>query len=159
MWRGLCVSRKSYQSPLWYTCLLQVETIEKRCLELFGRDYKYSVIHNANGEVCGHYPRQMVFLEYECTELRKDGYRTYLRYLNTSSLRLCLQILDLLDVQSLFPQSLFPQLLSKHIGGGGPREGPWILSTNVLWEELKKQARIWQPVTFSVTAGNKVQST
>eukprot|EP00063_Salmo_salar_P068360 XP_014043195.1 PREDICTED: myotubularin-related protein 14-like [Salmo salar] len=110
----------------------RVETIEKRCLELFGRDYKYSVIHNANGEVCGHYPRQMVFLEYECTELRKDGYRTYLRYLNTSSLRLCLQILDLLDVQSLFPQSLFPQLLSKHIGGGGPREGPWILSTNVL---------------------------
>uniref|UniRef100_A0A8C7N2D4 Myotubularin related protein 14 n=1 Tax=Oncorhynchus kisutch TaxID=8019 RepID=A0A8C7N2D4_ONCKI len=60
----------------------RVETIEKRCLELFGRDYKYSVIHNANGEVCGHYPRQMVFLEYECTELHKDGYRTYLRYLN-----------------------------------------------------------------------------
>uniref|UniRef100_A0A8K9VFW0 Myotubularin related protein 14 n=1 Tax=Oncorhynchus mykiss TaxID=8022 RepID=A0A8K9VFW0_ONCMY len=54
----------------------RVETIEKRCLELFGRDYKYSVIHNANGEVCGHYPRQMVFLEYECTELHKDGFES-----------------------------------------------------------------------------------
>uniref|UniRef100_A0A4W5RLB6 Myotubularin related protein 14 n=1 Tax=Hucho hucho TaxID=62062 RepID=A0A4W5RLB6_9TELE len=54
----------------------RVETIEKRCLEIFGRDYKYSVIHNANGEVCGHYPRQMVFLEYECTELHKDGFES-----------------------------------------------------------------------------------
>ncbi|CAB1315494.1 unnamed protein product [Coregonus sp. 'balchen'] len=54
----------------------RVATIEKRCLELFGRDYKYSVIHNANGEVCGHYPRQMVFLEYECTELHKEGFES-----------------------------------------------------------------------------------
>ena len=43
-------------------------------MELFGRDYKYSVIHNTNGEVCGHYPRQIVFLEYECTEPNKDRY-------------------------------------------------------------------------------------
>ncbi|XP_071375364.1 phosphatidylinositol-3,5-bisphosphate 3-phosphatase MTMR14 isoform X6 [Centroberyx affinis] len=50
----------------------RVETIEKRCLELFGRDYKYSVIHNTNGEVCGHYPRQIVYLEYECTEVQRD---------------------------------------------------------------------------------------
>uniref|UniRef100_A0A3Q3MAU1 Uncharacterized protein n=1 Tax=Labrus bergylta TaxID=56723 RepID=A0A3Q3MAU1_9LABR len=54
----------------------QVEAIEKRCLELFARDYKYSIIHNANGEVCGHYPRQIVFLEYECTEAERDRYLT-----------------------------------------------------------------------------------
>lgn len=52
--------------------------IENRCLELFARDYKYSVIQNSNGEVCGHYPRQIVFLEYECTDIEKD------RYLSTS---------------------------------------------------------------------------
>ncbi|KAG7478393.1 hypothetical protein MATL_G00080110 [Megalops atlanticus] len=54
----------------------RVERIEKRCLELFGRDYKYSVIQNANGEVCGHYPRQIVFLEYESTEPNKDRYES-----------------------------------------------------------------------------------
>ncbi|XP_067094041.1 myotubularin-related protein 14 isoform X1 [Osmerus mordax] len=54
----------------------RVELIEKRCLELFGRDYKYSVIHNTNGEVCGHYPRQIVFLEYECTEPNKDRFES-----------------------------------------------------------------------------------
>ncbi|KAL0977856.1 hypothetical protein UPYG_G00162230 [Umbra pygmaea] len=54
----------------------RVETIEKRCLELFGRDYKYSVIHNTNGEVCGHYPREIVFLEYECTDPHKDRFET-----------------------------------------------------------------------------------
>uniref|UniRef100_A0A674EUJ3 Myotubularin related protein 14 n=1 Tax=Salmo trutta TaxID=8032 RepID=A0A674EUJ3_SALTR len=54
----------------------RVETIEKRCLELFGRDYKYSVIHNTNGEVCGHYPQQIVFLEYESTELHKDRFES-----------------------------------------------------------------------------------
>ncbi len=52
----------------------QVEAIEKRCLELFARDYKYSIIHNSNGEVCGHYPRQIVFLEYECTDVERDRY-------------------------------------------------------------------------------------
>uniref|UniRef100_A0A3Q3WTS1 Uncharacterized protein n=1 Tax=Mola mola TaxID=94237 RepID=A0A3Q3WTS1_MOLML len=46
----------------------RVEVIEKRCLDLFARDYKYSIIHNSNGDVCGHYPRQIVFLEYECTD-------------------------------------------------------------------------------------------
>uniref|UniRef100_A0A8C3SXV3 Myotubularin related protein 14 n=1 Tax=Chelydra serpentina TaxID=8475 RepID=A0A8C3SXV3_CHESE len=45
-----------------------VERIEKRCLELFGRDYCYSLIQNVNGEICGHYPRQIVFLEYESTD-------------------------------------------------------------------------------------------
>uniref|UniRef100_A0AAY4E1M6 Myotubularin related protein 14 n=1 Tax=Denticeps clupeoides TaxID=299321 RepID=A0AAY4E1M6_9TELE len=55
---------------------LSVEMIEKRCLELFGRDYRYSIIHNASGEICGHYPRQIVFLEYECTEPSKDRFES-----------------------------------------------------------------------------------
>uniref|UniRef100_A0A672MDR8 Myotubularin related protein 14 n=1 Tax=Sinocyclocheilus grahami TaxID=75366 RepID=A0A672MDR8_SINGR len=49
-----------------------VERIEKRCLELFGRDYKYSIIHNTNGDVCGHYPRKIVFLEYESSDNHKE---------------------------------------------------------------------------------------
>ncbi|XP_072239046.1 phosphatidylinositol-3,5-bisphosphate 3-phosphatase MTMR14 [Leuresthes tenuis] len=54
----------------------RVEAIEKRCLELFARDYKYSVIHNPNGEVCGHYPRQIVFLEYECIDVDRDRFES-----------------------------------------------------------------------------------
>ncbi|XP_039627038.1 myotubularin-related protein 14 isoform X3 [Polypterus senegalus] len=57
----------------------KVEQIEKRCLELFGRNYKYSIIQNANGEVCGHYPRQIVFLEYESLEHDKDRYESTLQ--------------------------------------------------------------------------------
>ncbi|XP_027556284.1 myotubularin-related protein 14 isoform X3 [Neopelma chrysocephalum] len=41
----------------------KVERIERRCLELFGRDYRYSVIPNLHGEVCAHYPRYIVLLE------------------------------------------------------------------------------------------------
>ena len=40
-----------------------MERIERRCLELFGRYYRYSVISNAHGEVCAHYPRHIVLLE------------------------------------------------------------------------------------------------
>ncbi|KAK5911868.1 hypothetical protein CesoFtcFv8_001801 [Champsocephalus esox] len=54
----------------------RVEAIEKRCLELFARDYKYSIIDNANGEVCGHYPRQIVFLEYESTDVERDRFES-----------------------------------------------------------------------------------
>ncbi|MEQ2295796.1 Myotubularin- protein 14 [Ameca splendens] len=54
----------------------RVEMIEKRCLELFARDYKYSIISNSNGEVCGHYPRQIVFLEYESTEVDRDRFES-----------------------------------------------------------------------------------
>ncbi|NP_001387465.1 phosphatidylinositol-3,5-bisphosphate 3-phosphatase MTMR14 isoform 20 [Homo sapiens] len=50
----------------------KVERIEKRCLELFGRDYCFSVIPNTNGDICGHYPRHIVFLEYESSEKEKD---------------------------------------------------------------------------------------
>lgn len=52
----------------------QVEAIEKRCLDLFASDYKFSIIHNTNGEVCGHYPRQIVFLEYESTDVERERY-------------------------------------------------------------------------------------
>ncbi|XP_030632533.1 myotubularin-related protein 14 isoform X2 [Chanos chanos] len=54
----------------------RVDRIERRCLELFGRDYKYSIIYNTNGEICGHYPRQIVYLEYECTEPSKDRFES-----------------------------------------------------------------------------------
>ncbi|KAM8914815.1 phosphatidylinositol-3,5-bisphosphate 3-phosphatase MTMR14 isoform 2-T2 [Spinachia spinachia] len=57
----------------------RVEAIEKRCLELFARDYKYSIIDNSNGEVCGHYPRQIVFLEYQCTDVEKDRFESTVR--------------------------------------------------------------------------------
>ncbi|XP_014306853.1 phosphatidylinositol-3,5-bisphosphate 3-phosphatase MTMR14 isoform X7 [Myotis yumanensis] len=50
----------------------RVERIEKRCLELFGRDYCYSVIQNVNGDICGHYPQHIVFLEYESSDKEKD---------------------------------------------------------------------------------------
>uniref|UniRef100_A0A452R4U4 Myotubularin related protein 14 n=1 Tax=Ursus americanus TaxID=9643 RepID=A0A452R4U4_URSAM len=53
----------------------KVERIEKRCLELFGRDYCYSVIQNVNGDICGHYPQHIVFLEYESSEKEKDTVR------------------------------------------------------------------------------------
>ncbi|KAM8867137.1 phosphatidylinositol-3,5-bisphosphate 3-phosphatase MTMR14 [Synchiropus picturatus] len=54
----------------------QMDSVEKRCLDLFARDYKYSIIHNVNGEVCGHYPRQIVFLEYESTDVERDGFES-----------------------------------------------------------------------------------
>ncbi|CAH1782584.1 unnamed protein product [Owenia fusiformis] len=37
------------------------------CLKLFGKDYKYSVIDNINGELCSHYPAKIVLLEYAST--------------------------------------------------------------------------------------------
>lgn len=67
-----------------------MEVIEKHCLELFARDYKYSVIQNSNGDVCGHYPRQIVFLEYECTDVEKDRYLSTnqpIQYFTNSPLR------------------------------------------------------------------------
>ncbi|XP_017533134.3 phosphatidylinositol-3,5-bisphosphate 3-phosphatase MTMR14 isoform X1 [Manis javanica] len=54
----------------------KVERIEKRCLELFGRDYCYSVIQNVNGDICGHYPQHIVFLEYESAEKEKDTFQS-----------------------------------------------------------------------------------
>ncbi|XP_041490123.1 myotubularin-related protein 14 isoform X4 [Microtus oregoni] len=54
----------------------KVERIEKRCLELFGRDYCFSVIPNVNGDICGHYPRHIVFLEYESSEKERDTFQS-----------------------------------------------------------------------------------
>ncbi|XP_038668339.1 myotubularin-related protein 14 isoform X7 [Scyliorhinus canicula] len=51
----------------------KVEKIENRCLELFRRDYVFSVIQNPNGELCGHYPRQIIFMEYASTDSDKDS--------------------------------------------------------------------------------------
>ncbi|XP_053545358.1 myotubularin-related protein 14 [Bombina bombina] len=58
----------------------KVEVIEKRCLALFGKDYCYSLIQNTNGDLCSHYPRQIVFLEYESTEEEKNTKRTNQEY-------------------------------------------------------------------------------
>ncbi|XP_075039593.1 phosphatidylinositol-3,5-bisphosphate 3-phosphatase MTMR14 isoform X2 [Mixophyes fleayi] len=52
------------------------ERIERRCLELFGKDYRYSIIQNPNGDLCSHYPRQIVFLEYESTEHDKNTFES-----------------------------------------------------------------------------------
>ncbi|KAK3751532.1 hypothetical protein QZH41_019425, partial [Actinostola sp. cb2023] len=41
----------------------KVDHIQKKCLNLFAKDYKYSVISNGNGELCGHYPIKIVLLE------------------------------------------------------------------------------------------------
>ncbi|XP_075430485.1 phosphatidylinositol-3,5-bisphosphate 3-phosphatase MTMR14 isoform X2 [Ascaphus truei] len=54
----------------------KVERIEKHCLDLFGKDYCYSLIQNPNGELCSHYPRQIVFLEYESTEDDKHTFES-----------------------------------------------------------------------------------
>ncbi|XP_075773392.1 phosphatidylinositol-3,5-bisphosphate 3-phosphatase MTMR14 isoform X7 [Pelodiscus sinensis] len=54
----------------------KVERIETRCLELFAKDYCYSLIQNVNGEICGHYPRQIVFLEYESTDRGQDVFES-----------------------------------------------------------------------------------
>ncbi|XP_072732327.1 phosphatidylinositol-3,5-bisphosphate 3-phosphatase MTMR14 isoform X2 [Ciconia boyciana] len=58
-------SRAQYRAKDGGGAAAKVERIERRCLELFGRDYRYSVIPNAHGEVCAHYPRHIVLLERE----------------------------------------------------------------------------------------------
>ncbi|XP_007888438.1 myotubularin-related protein 14 isoform X2 [Callorhinchus milii] len=54
----------------------QVDKIQSHCLDLFKRDYVYSLIQNPNGEVCGHYPRQIVFMEYASTESDKERFES-----------------------------------------------------------------------------------
>lgn len=66
--------RQNANRSLTELFFLQVEVIEKRCLDLFSKDYTFSIIHNANGEVCGHYPRKIVFLEYQATDVDRDRY-------------------------------------------------------------------------------------
>ncbi|KAM3847441.1 phosphatidylinositol-3,5-bisphosphate 3-phosphatase MTMR14 isoform 1-T1 [Vipera latastei] len=54
----------------------KVEHIEKCCLELFSRDYCYSLIHNVNGEICSHYPRLIVILEYESSDRERHTFES-----------------------------------------------------------------------------------
>uniref|UniRef100_A0A8B9ZIF2 Myotubularin related protein 14 n=1 Tax=Anas platyrhynchos TaxID=8839 RepID=A0A8B9ZIF2_ANAPL len=64
-------SRAQYRAKDGGGAAAKVERIERRCLELFGRDYRYSVIPNAHGEVCAHYPRHIVLLERDAAAPRK----------------------------------------------------------------------------------------
>ncbi|XP_074645577.1 phosphatidylinositol-3,5-bisphosphate 3-phosphatase MTMR14-like [Tubulanus polymorphus] len=52
---------------------LNAEKIQKHCLQLFGKDYKYTVVDNANGELCSHYPGQIVLLEYSLSTANKHN--------------------------------------------------------------------------------------
>ncbi|XP_063147492.1 myotubularin-related protein 14 isoform X3 [Candoia aspera] len=54
----------------------KVEHIEKCCLELFSRDYCYNLIHNVNGEICSHYPRLIVILEYESSDRERHTFES-----------------------------------------------------------------------------------
>ncbi|XP_076469261.1 phosphatidylinositol-3,5-bisphosphate 3-phosphatase MTMR14-like isoform X2 [Babylonia areolata] len=45
----------------------------KNCLDLFGKDYAYTVINNSGGKLCGHYPSQIVVLEYEGSTPSNDN--------------------------------------------------------------------------------------
>jgi len=40
----------------------KVEGIQRKCLQLFAKDYKFTTISN-NGDLCGHYPLKLVILE------------------------------------------------------------------------------------------------
>ncbi|GFN88842.1 myotubularin-related protein 14 [Plakobranchus ocellatus] len=41
------------------------ETVMEMCSVLFARDYKFTIIPNMQGELCGHYPMKLVLMEYE----------------------------------------------------------------------------------------------
>ncbi|XP_071943784.1 phosphatidylinositol-3,5-bisphosphate 3-phosphatase MTMR14-like [Antedon mediterranea] len=43
----------------------EVTAFEEKCLILFRKDYHFFTIPNANGELCGQYPKNLVVLEYE----------------------------------------------------------------------------------------------
>ncbi|XP_073228303.1 phosphatidylinositol-3,5-bisphosphate 3-phosphatase MTMR14-like [Porites lutea] len=44
----------------------KVEGIQKKCLQLFAKDYKFTTVTN-NGDLCGHYPLKLVILESKLT--------------------------------------------------------------------------------------------
>ncbi|KAK6176875.1 hypothetical protein SNE40_015090 [Patella caerulea] len=44
------------------------DTVMETCLMLMGKDYKYSVVQNFSGELCGQYPHKLILLEYELRE-------------------------------------------------------------------------------------------
>lgn len=41
----------------------KVEGIQRKSLQLFAKDYKFTTITNNNGDLCGHYPLKLVILE------------------------------------------------------------------------------------------------
>ncbi|KAK3101503.1 hypothetical protein FSP39_004066 [Pinctada imbricata] len=49
----------------------------ERCLVLFSKDYRYSVVKNFNGELCGHYPSKIVLLEYQLSEEERNSTKRY----------------------------------------------------------------------------------
>jgi hypothetical protein len=53
--------------------------------------------------------------------------------------------------KALLPLSSSPQFHSKLIGGKGPKQGPWILSSNELWRGIEEtrteEERTWQAVS------------
>ncbi|XP_069792767.1 phosphatidylinositol-3,5-bisphosphate 3-phosphatase MTMR14 isoform X2 [Narcine bancroftii] len=67
----------------------KVDKIESRCLELFRKDYVCSVIQNPNGELCGHYPRQIIFIEYASTEGGKDRFESTVQTSKLQDLHIC----------------------------------------------------------------------
>lgn len=54
-------SKNSYSTKGNVTGMLVMNT----CLDLFGKDYTYTIINNSGGVLCGHYPSKLVVLDYE----------------------------------------------------------------------------------------------
>lgn len=52
----------------------KIEGIQKKCLQLFAKDYKFTTITNSNGDLCNHYPLKLVILESKlyCGESEKN---------------------------------------------------------------------------------------
>lgn len=63
--------------------------IMEKCLLLFSKDYKYSVITNFSGELCGHYPSKIILLEYQLTEgdQKKDNFHGVESVYDTTQMR------------------------------------------------------------------------
>lgn len=47
------------------TADIKGETIMERCMLLFSKDYKFTIVPNLNGELCGHYPMKLIIIEFE----------------------------------------------------------------------------------------------
>ncbi|XP_070557546.1 phosphatidylinositol-3,5-bisphosphate 3-phosphatase MTMR14-like [Ptychodera flava] len=80
----------------------KLEIVERRCLHLFAKDYKYSVIHNGNGELCNHYPSKIILLEYALPTTGNSPERVESLY-------------DLDKMQDLFTKSRFARCRSRFV--------------------------------------------
>ncbi|KAL5013804.1 hypothetical protein ScPMuIL_008074 [Solemya velum] len=80
---------------------LKGDIIMEKCLMLFRKDYKYSVIRNFNGELCGHYPSKIPLLEYEVSGSRQEKHH------NVES------IYDMTKMRELFKQARFARCRSR----------------------------------------------